>query len=118
VIRSTPKGAVVLRGDEELCRTPCDLELPPEEEPVKLSVERSGYRPTEIEISLTPGAGIVREVRLRRARTVKRQPAVEADPTPRGAEPAGEKPAPAARPEQDDAPPAPARRLRRIRPTR
>jgi len=95
VIRSTPTGAVVRRGDEELCRTPCDLDLPPEKEPVKLSIERSGYRPTEIVLSLSPGAGIVREVRLRRARPAKRQSAVGAAPAAKAAEPASEKSAPA-----------------------
>lgn len=72
VIRSRPTGATVRRGDEELCRTPCELSLPPEEEPVRLRLERRGRKPAEVVLRLRPGGDILRDVVLEPVRSRRR----------------------------------------------
>ncbi len=124
VLRTVPPAAVVRRGEEELCRTPCDVMLPASEEPTKLRVERAGYVPAEIVLVLSPGAELERDLRLvrasARARPARSKPPpreVKPEPTPKPAPEAGlrgiRKTRPKAVPDED-----PNRRLRGIRPTR
>ncbi len=82
-LRSRPGGAVVKREGEELCRTPCELNLPPAEEPVKLRLTRDGYVPAEVLLTLRPGADIVRDVVLKKKRAVKRRLRAAPKPEPK-----------------------------------
>jgi len=78
VIRSRPTGATVRRGDKELCRTPCELSLPPEAEPVRLRLERRGRKAADVVLRLVPGGDILRDVVLEpmpaRRRTTRVKP--------------------------------------------
>ena len=84
VIRSRPTGAAVNRGDVEICRTPCDLSLPPEEQPVRLRLERRGRKPTEVVLKLRPGGDILRDVVLEPLRSRRRTSRVTPKPAAKG----------------------------------
>ena len=73
VVRTQPTGATLRRGDRELCRTPCDLRLPTEEQPVRTRLVRKGYEPEDLVLSLRPGADILREVLLDRTPAQRRR---------------------------------------------
>ena len=92
VLDSTPTGATVLRAGEPICTTPCDVDLKPGEGPETLQVQRAGRRTTSVEVDLTAGANIQRQIKLRREK--------KAEPRP---EPPKPQPAPA--PEPAAAPP-------------
>ena len=81
------------RGDKELCRTPCDLRLRPEDEPVRLRLERRGRKPAEVVLRLRPGADILRDVVLdpvrSRRRTTRAKPKPGAEDGLPGIRPTG-----------------------------
>ena len=119
-IRTDPSRAVVSRGEVVLCQTPCDLSLPPEPDPVRLTVEHKGYEPTELLLTLSPGAGLVRELNLKRSRSTRRR--ASEGSTRAAKKPATVRPSTPAEPESsagaEEAPTQPKRRLRGFRPTR
>jgi serine/threonine-protein kinase len=68
VLRTRPAGATVYRGQDELCRTPCDLRLPATGAAERLRIELPGYKDDEAVVTLVAGAEIDRELGLKRAR--------------------------------------------------
>ena len=82
VLRTEPAGATVLRGEETLCETPCDLRIDATGAAETLLVRLDGYRDESCEVTLVGGADIDREIRLDRERrrpTARRPPKDEPD---------------------------------------
>ena len=111
-VDSVPPGARVMRGAVEICTTPCDERVEPSDKPIALRVAK-GDRRAELTVLLTPGADVHRRVELEAARPAAKEARKERRKVSKAQErlpagPAAEEPVPAK-------PPAPARRLRRIR---
>ncbi len=80
ILKSKPAGALVYRGRHEICKTPCDLELPASDGPQRLRIVRKGYLARRISVHLAAGATAEKRVVLAAAK-------VEAPPPPREPKP-------------------------------
>ncbi len=100
VLDSQPQGAAVMRGDETLCETPCDLDVPAGDGQETLVLQRRGYRDRELLVDLASGERVAESVRLTRKPTARaKAPAVapaavatpkpKPKPKPKPAEPSG-----------------------------
>ena len=100
VIRTAPPGADVSRGEERLCATPCDIELPSTGDTSSLAISLAGHIPAELEVTLRAGETLEREVELEPFSAVEppSKPAKRARKTRRKAKKAA--PAPDAKPRE------------------
>jgi tRNA A-37 threonylcarbamoyl transferase component Bud32 len=64
VLSSSPKGAMVHRGDSLLCTTPCDMEVPVGDPNETLLLKLDGYKEYPLKVSLVHGATVALALNL------------------------------------------------------
>jgi hypothetical protein len=64
VLTSTPAGAMVHKGNQFLCNTPCDIEMAATGDAEMLRLRLKGHQDAAVEVPLMPGLAVRREVRL------------------------------------------------------
>ena len=85
LLTSRPAGATVHLGEEELCRTPCDVRVAPADGEQTLRFQLRGYEDGEAPVPFVAGGTVDREIELRRAkreRGPRRATKPEAAPRP------------------------------------
>ncbi|MCB9737504.1 MAG: PEGA domain-containing protein [Deltaproteobacteria bacterium] len=91
LLTTEPAGASVRLGARTICTSPCDVNLEPTAERQALLVRRWGYADEVVDVDLTAGATVSREVALRRlkpAATAPAKPATGSEKKPAPSAPA------------------------------